>query len=133
MKFRIAQPRDATAIAALHATSWRNTYRGVLSDEYLDQDVESEWMAIWEDRFRNPKANQHIIVAENGPQIVGFAIVYGDEDDQWGTLLASLHVSPAHKGQGIGSKLTANVAAWCSKTCQTRGLYLWAVVRGSFC
>lgn len=126
MKIRIARQNDFTTIAALHAASWRNAYRGVLSDEYLDGAIASERMALWNCRFKNPKANQHIVVAEQEANIVGFACAYGNEDEQWGTMLDNLHVLPAQKGHGIGRTLISHVASWCSVTYQRKGLFLWA-------
>lgn len=36
---RQATIKDVAVIAELHAASWRQSYRGVLSDEYLARDV----------------------------------------------------------------------------------------------
>src|ERR1039457_4367642 len=115
IQIRIAQQGDFRAIAELHAASWRSTYCGILSNEYLDRNVGSERIDLWEKRFRNPKASQHILIAEIQADIVGFACAYGNEDEQWGTMLDNLHVLPTQKGKGIGSKLIADVALWCSK------------------
>jgi len=126
VKIRIAQQDDFTTIAALHAASWRSTYRGVLSDEYLDGAVASERLALWKHRFKNPQANQHIVVAEQEASIVGFACAYGNEDEQWGTMLDNLHVLPAQKGHGVGRKLMTHIASWCSAAYPRKGLFLWA-------
>jgi len=83
-------------------------------------------MAFWKHRFNNPRANQYIVVAEQEASIVGFACAYGNEDEQWGTMLDNLHVLPAQKGQGIGRKLITHIASWCSGTYQRKGLFLWA-------
>ena len=37
--YRIATANDIEAIANLHALSWQNSYRGMLSDDYLDNHV----------------------------------------------------------------------------------------------
>ena len=34
-------------IATLHAASWMSAYRGLLSDEYLDNDLEGERKKYW--------------------------------------------------------------------------------------
>ncbi|MDR3751143.1 MAG: N-acetyltransferase, partial [Terracidiphilus sp.] len=69
MKIRVAQTIDSIAIAALHAENWRSAYHGILSNKYLDSEVASERAKIWEERFRNPKPNQHIVVAEDQSQL----------------------------------------------------------------
>jgi len=129
IQIRIAQQGDFRAIAELHAASWRSTYCGILSNEYLDRNVGSERIDLWEKRFRNPRDSQHIVIAEIQAHIVGFACAYGNEDEQWGTMLDNLHVLPAQKGKGIGSKLVADVALWCSKAHPGQGMFLWAFDR----
>jgi GNAT superfamily N-acetyltransferase len=126
---RIALPNDSAVIAALHAASWKSAYKGILSDAYLHGDNASERMALWDQRLYFPKAGQYVAVAEDEPQIVGFACAYGDEDQRWGTWLDNLHISPARTRQGIGRKLMAHLALWCSETCSSKGLFLWVFER----
>src|ERR1700678_3784517 len=54
-RIRIAQQEDSVAIAAVHAASWRGSYRGILSDEYLNEKLESERLSIWKRRLGFPK------------------------------------------------------------------------------
>ncbi|MBI5268002.1 MAG: GNAT family N-acetyltransferase, partial [candidate division Zixibacteria bacterium] len=58
MRFRIATPADAPAIAELHAASWRTAYRGVLSDTYLDGNIIDERTAVWHSRLTSPEPHQ---------------------------------------------------------------------------
>ena len=51
LEFRQAEASDARVIAELHAQSWRNTYRGMLRDDYLDGDILYERVALWEKRL----------------------------------------------------------------------------------
>ena len=98
---RIAQLEDSVAIAAVHAASWRSSYRGILSDESLNEKLESERLSIWKRRLGFPKTNQYVTVAEQESQIVGFACAFGAEDELLGTMLDNLHVLPSQKGKGI--------------------------------
>jgi len=126
---RIAGPNDAAAIAALHAESWRNSYRGILADDYLDGRILLERIAVWRERFRAPKPRQYVVVAEDQGAVVGFACAYGNADDRWGTNLDNIHVLPAQKRKGIGAGLIANVASWSSENHQGKGLFLWVFER----
>jgi len=112
MQIRIASPRDSTDIAALHALSWRTSYRGILEDEYLDGRVLSERTSVWRERLLSPRAEQYVIVAEDQDGLAGFACAYGSADEQWGTMLDNLHARPSRQGRGTGSKLISEVAAW---------------------
>ena len=127
MKTRTASAADASAIARLHAESWRVAYRGMLHDDYLDRTIYTERQALWEERFRSAPANQHVIVAETAGSVTGFACVYGNEDATWGSFLDNLHVAPGQKRRGIGSALMKQVAAWCLNAWPAAGMYLWVL------
>ena len=129
MDIRIAGPNDSTAIAALHAESWRNSYRGILTDDYLDGRILSERIAVWRERLRAPLPSQYVVVAEDQGALVGFACAYGNADDRWGTNLDNIHVLPAQKRKGIGTTLIANVASWSSKNYPGKGFFLWVFER----
>lgn len=127
MQIRKALESDALSIARLHAASWRSTYRGMLSDAYLDGPVEAERMSLWRERFAQPTSNQHVIVAESAGEIAGFACAYGNDDARWGTLLENIHVYQDHKRQGVGSKLLHAIASWSARAHPGQGLYLWVL------
>jgi len=82
MQLRSATAADAPAIAALHAASWRYTYRGTMSDEYLAGDVVSERLAVWTGRLNAPSPRQYVVIAESNDRVVGFACAYACEHPQ---------------------------------------------------
>ena len=127
LRLRDATGDDAPAIAALHAESWRTTYRGALRDDYLDGDIVRERTTVWRGRLDQPAANQRVVVAEGPGRLVGFACAYGNDDEHWGTQLDNLHVRRDAHGHGTGSRLVAEVAAWCRTAYPAGGLYLWVL------
>lgn len=127
VKTRTAAAADAAAIARLHAESWRVAYRGMLSDEYLDEDIFGERSALWQERFQSPAANQYIVVAETGGSMTGFACAYGAEDKTWGSFLDNLHVAVEFKRRGIGAELIKQVALWSNTYFPGAGMYLWVL------
>ena len=42
--------------------------------------------------------------AEAGDELIGFACVYGGDDETWGSLLNNIHVRPRHQQQGAGEQ-----------------------------
>jgi len=42
VRIRPLHTADAGTVAALHAASWRRAYRGILTNAYLDSDLEAE-------------------------------------------------------------------------------------------
>jgi GNAT superfamily N-acetyltransferase len=127
MRFRHATPKDATAIAALHAESWRANYRGAYRDEYLDGPVVEDRRRVWQERLSSPASNQLVVLAENDGELIGFACAYGADDPTWGSMLDNLHVRPGQQGRGTGAALLAEVAAWCRANYAGCGLYLWVL------
>ena len=131
MRYRQATGRDVSAIAALHAESWRFAYRGALSDAYLGGPIVEDRMGVWQERLSAPPSNQHVIVAEEERQMVGFACAFGNRDERWGTLLDNLHVRREWQGKGIGRDLVAEVAKWCAVSYPDSGLYLSVLEQNS--
>jgi ribosomal protein S18 acetylase RimI-like enzyme len=127
MRVREATGADATAVAALHAESWRAHYRGAYRDEYLDGEVFADRLSVWKERLSAPAPNQLVVLAESDAEIVGFACVYGRHDPTWGSLLDNIHVRPEHQGRGVGARLVAEVARWCRARYADCGLYLWVL------
>ena len=122
---RIAGPEDSEAIAALHADSWRRTYRGILSDAFLDGDVFSERRLFWQRRLEDPASNQHVSVVECASGIGGFVCVRADDDPTWGGLIDNLHVAHDLHRRGFGRRLMHEAAAWLYRVQHGGGAYLW--------
>jgi len=96
---------DGITVANLHATSWRDAYRGMLRDDYLDADVASDRRHAWTERLGVPVDSDFGFIAESAGEAVGFVFILGRADDAWGTLVDNLHVLPGFKGRGIGRRL----------------------------
>jgi GNAT superfamily N-acetyltransferase len=127
VEFRLANQKDAARITGLHAASWRDTYRGLLSDEYLDGDLVAERAKIWVERLTTPNPKQRIVLAEADRGLAGFACAFGSDDPELGTLLDNLHVSREFQRQGIGAKLMLEIASWCQDELPGEGLFLWVL------
>ena len=127
MKYREATPTDASQIAAIHAQSWRDTYRGLFSDDFLDNDVFDNRRLVWEERLRNPSGNQLVLVAQVQNKIVGFLCCYGDDDEQYGSLIDNLHIAQDYKHKGIGTQLMIKANAWLETYYLNSGVYLWVM------
>lgn len=117
---------DCEAIAALHAASWRGTYRNILSDDYLDHYVVDDRQDLWAARFAKFDAAQHLVcVAEDNATITGFVCVLLDEEPELGALLDNLHVASASHGQGLGRRLMAAAASWVAAKKPDWAMHLW--------
>jgi GNAT superfamily N-acetyltransferase len=126
MKFRKASPLDAASVAELHAGSWRNSYRGILSDHFLDHEVFEDRLSQWRERLTDPQpSTQMVLLAEEQGELLGFACVFLDADPRWGALLDNLHVRPGDQGRGLGQRLMGEEVSWILDRRPESGLYLW--------
>ena len=123
---------DADSVTALHAASWRSAYRGILTDDYLDHEVDADRQSVWRDRLQSPAAGAAspafgIVAEDAGGQMIGFAYVMLDHDPVWGTLVDNLHVHPDAKGGGIGRKLLQAVVRELGAEHRRQPLFLWVL------
>ncbi len=125
ISYRNASLADVYQIAALHARSWQESYRGIMPDEFLDNNVEAERLAVWRERFDEQQPNRQVILAEEDGKLVGFACVVTDSDPTYGALLDNLHVASPHKGRGIGRQLIKRAAEWVNGQDATSPFFLW--------
>ncbi|MFT4135351.1 GNAT family N-acetyltransferase [Microbacterium sp.] len=111
---RPARIDDVPALARVIVTSWRETYRGIMRDEVLDDpDLvaarERFWTAVFEDeRYAANRAS----VAERDGEVIGVAMsgVPLDTDATWPRQLYVLYVLAAEHGSGAGHTLLEAVA-----------------------
>jgi GNAT superfamily N-acetyltransferase len=124
----VAQPTDASAIAALHVESWRSAYRGLYPDEFLDGPLLEERVRFWNARMHAPAPERrHVLTAAAEGALVGFACVLLDAEPDWGPLLDNLHVKPAFKGHGIGTRLLSASREWAANAAPGQPMHLWVM------
>jgi GNAT superfamily N-acetyltransferase len=122
---RQAVVSDAKIIAALHAESWRSAYRGILSNDYLDNGVFPERETYWQETLRAPRPERrYVLLAEQDNRLIAFVSVFLDEEPQYGALLHNLHVLPQLKGQGLGRLLMYEAAQWTLLQ-NVKQMHLW--------
>jgi len=98
--YRTATLIDTQAIGLLHATSWQQHYKEVLSEAYLKDYVVEDI-------------------------VCGFICLFFQEDPVWGTLLDNLHVAYDWKGKGIGASLLKAGHQWSLQQDANLSMHLW--------
>lgn len=110
--FRPAGTADTSAIAALHAASWKLAYRGLVSDAFLDEGLEEGRLAHWLVRMATLPAEDLVVLAEDrqAGEIAGFVYVMVAGQPEGHAYVDNLHAAPTLKGKGIGRRLMAAAA-----------------------
>ena len=124
-KIRKAEPAHQKAIADLHTLSWRTHYRGVCSDEYLDDFIFEERQKVWRERFESHDPDMLILVAENEEnELVGFVCTFLNHHEKYGAYLDNLHVDPDCHGMGLGKQLMQRTATVINNEKRDEQIYL---------
>lgn len=126
LTIRLATSQDAETIALLHIENWRNTYRGMMPDGYLDGPIVEERRSFWKNRL-SPSAHEQqlVLIAERSQKPAGFACVLVDKEPEWGACLDNLHVLPQSRRSGIGRALFLEAAQWVLRSKPGWPIHLW--------
>lgn len=128
LTLRPATLADAPLIAAMHAASWRATYRNLLPAAFLADEVAAERAAWWRARLEAPGGERRLVlIAElDADTPVGFLCAERQPDSPWGVLLDNLHTLPAYQGIGAGKRLMQAAFDW-ARARGERQLYLYVL------
>lgn len=107
-EIRKATLEDAVGIATVHVVAWRETYRGMVPDEFLDNLSVQRRTAQWVNSLSDPENTYHrTFVAVVDGQIAGFSN-YGysvDTASDFRGELFALYLLQSAQGRGIGGEL----------------------------
>lgn len=110
MIIRDARHIDIEKIANLYISNWKNTYTGLLSQDFLDSMTVDYGIDKWS-KYLNNKNNK-LFVAYDGDEFLGFVASKVDDEDASWWYLDSLHVNKNARGRGIGTKLIYEVGKY---------------------
>jgi GNAT superfamily N-acetyltransferase len=114
LRIRDAAADDTEAIALATATGWRTAYRGIVTDERLDELPVDRWRREIGEGLRRPVADAFTRVADVDGAFAGYCYVAApprDADAAQGVAgervaeLVALYVNPEHRGHGTGAAL----------------------------
>lgn len=112
----IEPTKIARTIAGLHTASWRASYRGILTDDYLDHQVEADRLRHWQAHVPElVDGLGEIYLATLESAAVGFVCIEIAAEHELGAYVDNLHVLPQVHGQGIGKLLLDAAARWAQK------------------
>jgi len=128
---RLATISDATAIAEIQVSSWRDAYRGRIPDAILDALDVSQGAGIWSGVL---SAQHSVVVAVSDSSIVGFCSLTASRDDDAvpGTVaeIAALYVHPRRWRCGVGRSLCSHAFA-AAAAAGYSSITLWALAANS--
>ena len=108
---RHARTQDAPGIAHVHSTSWRNTYRGIVPQSYLDDMHPEKTIVRWREAAAGNVPGAHLLVAEENGKIIGFEAYGPVREPSFGYAgeLYAAYFLPEAMGKGLGTKMMKTV------------------------
>jgi GNAT superfamily N-acetyltransferase len=137
---RLARTSDVDGIADVNVRSWRHRFTGILPDPVLAALDARDLAMVWASGILNPPTPGHrLLVAVEGPDVVGYAAIGPSQDPDaqpHSVELLALEVDPGREREGHGSRLVAaavdharaasadTVLVWCLLADEPRRAYL---------
>jgi GNAT superfamily N-acetyltransferase len=113
MKIRKAVADDAAGIARVHVDSWKTTYKGIVSDTFLNQLSYESREKMWASYFQKDQPAGCLYVAESDKgEIIGFANAGPERSKKfdYDSELFAIYILQEYQRQNIGTRLMKTVA-----------------------
>ena len=112
-RIRLANLDDALAVANVQVDSWRSTYAGIVSGDYLETLSYEQRASVWHKILSVSASRQFVYVAEDdGGNVVGFVsggqVKRGEPD--YKAELYAIYLLESHQHIGLGRLLTSKIA-----------------------
>jgi L-amino acid N-acyltransferase YncA len=124
---RVAVSDDAMEIARCHIAAWRDTYRPIVAEEYLNNLSFDEHTKKWVANLQQPRCHTFVAETDQG-ELIGF-INGGPErtgrTDYRGEIYA-IYILKTRRGCGVGRKLLARFSEALRES-QVTSLIVWAL------
>ena len=106
MMIREAKIEDAKEIAKVHVHSWQTTYKGIMSDEFLQNLSVEKRTDLWKSNILRDK--DLVLVAIVDDKIIGFACGANVKEDEYPLYdgdVTSIYFYEEYQGKGFGKEL----------------------------
>jgi len=108
IKIRRATPSDAKEIATIHVETWKDAYKGLIPNDYLQSLSVADKAKKWHEMLSDENDQTIYLVGLLNDEISGWASLCKcrDEDtkENWGEL-GGIYIHPSAQNKGLGSIL----------------------------
>jgi len=112
MNIRSVKSTDIKDLAKVHVDTWKTTYKGIVSDEFLQKLSYDEREKLWSTFLKEENINRFIFVVENEFGIViGFAIggLERTNNPSYKGELWGIYILKEYQKKGIGKALVKKI------------------------
>ena len=142
MKFRKAEISDALGIAKVHVDTWRNAYKGIISDGFLHNLDYKGRESRWKERLETQEEGKFFYVAEDESRnIIGFVVggleqfepeIDDPKTSQYDGELLAIYVLENYQRKGIGTQLVQKVVKNLLEH-TISSMLVWTLKRSKYC
>ena len=130
MKVREALLSDVSSIARVHVDTWRSTYQGILSAEFLGSLSYEQRQRMWEGALsEHGERNFTYVVEDESGKVVGF-VAFRRGREQMGNYdgeIYAIYLLEEHQGKGWGKRLFQTAAERLAAE-DMNSMMLWVLV-----
>ncbi len=127
ISIRPATPADADALGLVHATTWRETYHGMVSEEFLDNLTPEKSAGYWRRVFARMRPESLVFALLLDRKIIGYTSGGPARDaiPEVDGEIYTLYLLPEHQGNGLGRFMMEHLLAELRATgLQTFGVWV---------
>ncbi len=116
---------DALNIASVHIQCWRETYHGIISDEYLNNLNVLERSKKWETILADP--NQKVFISSEWERIIWFATCWKSDEIKWyDSSISSIYLLTNYEWMAIWRNLFHTCTNYL-KSFWYKKMYVWVL------
>ena len=123
---RPARPKDAEAIAHVHAEAWKSAYSGIIPGQTLNSMISRRHSNWWSRAVKNKGADVQVILFAG--YVAGYASIRRNFHDypQASSEVCEIYLLPEYQGVGLGGRLFA-AAKNAATQKYGKGCIVWAL------
>ena len=133
LTIREAEPSDAAQIAQVNHEAWLSTYRGILTEAYLESRSLDDQVQIWQSTLAQPSPSENRFVALAGSQVIGYCGGGRNPDTRspFQSELFGIYLLQEYQRQGVGHQLVHVLARWLQKQ-GSKSMLVWVMDKNPY-
>lgn len=128
IKVRKAVLNDIDSIVKIKINSWKETYKNILNDDFLNNmDYDENFKKFYKE-IKNPdNVKQNYVITKND-KVIGYTKFQILENSEYDSQIYAIYIDSKYKGKGYGTILL-NYVKHLLKNCNCKNMILWCIYR----
>ena len=128
IRVRKATIKDIESIVKIKLNSWRETYKGIVNDEYLNNMDYQENYNKFKKEIENPNSKKQNYVITKNNKVIGYCKFAILKNDIYDSQIYAIYIDNKFKNKGYGTILLNYVKEYL-KTQKCKNMILWCIYR----